>query len=169
MAMREIPSGVQQPEIWDPATKLPCRFRHSFYDRLNRVSDQLGFESSRTDRALEFIPNGLDGRACDRVDTLGCCGWTTSKVFDTEQVTACRVTDSIRFGAFLEYDPEKVPPDHSIWSWPQTRRLIDMEMYRPVFTSVLERLVEAKFVVRHTLGIDATTFEANTAICSVLR
>ena len=51
----------------------------------------------------------------------------------------------------------------------RTRRLIDVETHEAVFTWVLERLSEAGLVVGKTVGIDATTLEANAAMRSIER
>jgi transposase len=61
----------------------------------------------------------------------------------------------------------EAPPDHSTIS--RTRRLIDVEAHRAVFTWILERLAEAGLVKGRTVGIDATTLEANAALRSLVR
>ena len=58
-------------------------------------------------------------------------------------------------------------PDHSTLS--RTRRLINVETHVSVFTWVLERLVDAGLVRGKTVGIDATTLEANAAMRSIER
>jgi transposase len=58
------------------------------------------------------------------------------------------------------------PPDHSTIS--RTRRLIDLETHEAVFTWMLQRLAEA-LVKGKTVGIDATTVEANAALRSIVR
>ena len=69
--------------------------------------------------------------------------------------------------AFLEYDPEEAPPSHSTLS--RTRRRIDVETHGEVFTWVLKQLAEAGLVKGKTIGIDATTLEANAAMRSIVR
>ena len=59
------------------------------------------------------------------------------------------------------------PPDHSTIS--RTRRLIDIETHDAVFTWMLQRLAEAGLVKGKTVGIDATTLEANAALRSIVR
>ena len=61
----------------------------------------------------------------------------------------------------------EVAPDHSTIS--RTRRLIDLETHREVFTWILKQLAEAGLVNGKTLGIDATTLEANAALRSIVR
>ena len=58
-------------------------------------------------------------------------------------------------------------PDHSTIL--RTRRLIDVDTHRAVFTGVQERLVEAKLLRGKTITIDATTLEANAAMRSIVR
>jgi len=61
----------------------------------------------------------------------------------------------------------EAPPDHSTIS--RTRRLIDLETHREVFTWILKQLAEAGLVNGKTIGIDATTLEANAALRSIVR
>jgi hypothetical protein len=51
----------------------------------------------------------------------------------------------------------------------RTRRLIDLETHRTVFTWVQPRLVETGLLKGKTIAIDATTLEANAAMRSILR
>lgn len=51
----------------------------------------------------------------------------------------------------------------------RTRRLIDVETHQAVFTWVLQRLADATLVKGTTIGIDATTLEANAALRSIVR
>ena len=62
---------------------------------------------------------------------------------------------------------DEPPPDHSTIS--RTRRLIDLETHRAVFTWVQQRLVEAGLLKGRTIAIDATTLEANAAMRSIVR
>ena len=62
---------------------------------------------------------------------------------------------------------DEAPPDHSTIS--RTRRLIDVETHRAVFTWVQQRLVEAGLLKGKTVAIDATTLEANAAMRSIVR
>jgi transposase len=61
----------------------------------------------------------------------------------------------------------EAPPDHSTIS--RTRRLIDLETHEAVFTWMLQRLADEDLVKGKTVGIDATTLEANAALRSIVR
>ena len=68
---------------------------------------------------------------------------------------------------FLGLGLDQMPPEHSTIS--RTRRLIDLETHRAVFTWILQVLATADLVTGKTIGIDATTLEANAALRSIVR
>ena len=72
-----------------------------------------------------------------------------------------------RCGAFCGWDWTRHPPDHSTIS--RTRRLIDVETHREVFTWVLGVLAAKGLLKGQTLGVDATTLEANAALRTIVR
>jgi hypothetical protein len=86
---------------------------------------------------------------------------------DAERAIAWRAADSCTLREFLELVLPEAPPDHSTIS--RTRRLIDLETHEAVFTWMLQRLADAGVVKGKTVGIDATTLEANAALRSILR
>jgi len=79
---------------------------------------------------------------------------------------ACR-GDSFALREFLGLVLPEAPSDHSTIS--RTRRLIDLETHEAVFTWMLQRLADAGLVKGRTVGIDATTLEANAALRSIVR
>jgi len=86
---------------------------------------------------------------------------------DSERGMAWRASDSLALRRFLRVGLEESPPDHSTIS--RTRRLIDVETHREVFTWVLGVLAEKGLLQGQTLGIDATTLEANAALRTIVR
>jgi transposase len=68
---------------------------------------------------------------------------------------------------FLGLDLHDAPPDHSTIS--RTRRLIAVETHRAVFTWVAQCLGHAGLIKGKTIGLDATTLEANAALRSIVR
>jgi transposase len=86
---------------------------------------------------------------------------------DSERGIAWRAADSLALRDFLGVSLEDAPPDHSTIS--RTRRLIALETHRAVFTWVLQCLSTAGLVKGKTIGIDATTLEANAALRSIVR
>jgi transposase len=86
---------------------------------------------------------------------------------ESERGIAWRAADSLSIRAFLGLELDEAPPDHSTIS--RTRRLIDLETHQAVFTWILQRLAEAGLVNGKTVGVDATTLEANAALRSIVR
>jgi transposase len=86
---------------------------------------------------------------------------------DAERSIAWRAADSFALREFIGLVLPEAPPDHSTIS--RTRRLIDLETHEAVFTWMLQRLADAGWVKGKTVGIDATTLEANAALRSIVR
>ena len=86
---------------------------------------------------------------------------------DSERGIAWRCADSLALREFQGYGVETTPPDHSSVS--RTRRRLDIETHEEVFGRMLEILREAKLLDGTTVGVDATTLEANAALRSIVR
>ena len=157
----------RQASMWVATVDLPKSARHPFYARLNRVLDDAGFDTLVEAQCAQFYADGL-GRpslAPGRYFRLLLLGYFEG--LDSERAIAWRAADSLSIRHFLDFALHEAPPDHSTLS--RTRRLIDVETHQAVFTWVLQRLADAHLVERHTIGIDATTLEANAAMRSIVR
>src|SRR5215510_7898293 len=86
---------------------------------------------------------------------------------DSERGIAWRAADSLAVRTFVGLGLETAAPDHSTIS--RTRRLIDVETHRAVFTWVQGQLAAAGLLKGRTVAIDATTLEANAAMRSIVR
>lgn len=86
---------------------------------------------------------------------------------DSERGIAWRAADSLGLRRFLGIGLDEATPDHSTIS--RTRRLIDVETHRKVFLWVLGALADRGLLKGKTVGVDATTLEANAAMRSIVR
>jgi transposase len=86
---------------------------------------------------------------------------------DSERGIAWRIADSLGLRRFVGYSLTDDTPDHSTLS--RNRRLIDVETHQAVFTWVLKALAQEGLLKARTIGIDATTLEANAAMRSIVR
>ena len=86
---------------------------------------------------------------------------------DSERGIAWRAADSLAIRQFVHLALDQAAPDHSTIS--RTRRLIDLEAHRAVFTWIQQRLAEAGLLKGKTVAIDATTVEANAAMRGIVR
>jgi hypothetical protein len=98
---------------------------------------------------------------------FACCWSATLKDWTRSAPLPWRAADSFALRHFLGLELPEAPPDHSTIS--RTRRLIDLETHRAVFTWILQRLADAGLVKGQTIGIDATTLEATAALRSIVR
>ena len=147
--------------------KLPRSPGHPFYERLNQVLEKAGFDAFVEALCARFYAAGI-GRPSLRP------GWYSRMLLvgyfeglNSERAIAWRVEDSMSLCAFLDLDPEETPPNHSTLS--RTRRRVDLETHGEVFRWVLKQLAQAGLVRGKTIGIDATTLEANAAMRSLVR
>jgi len=86
---------------------------------------------------------------------------------DSERGIAWRASDSLSIRSFVRIALDESVPDHSTIS--RTRRLMDVETHRAVFQWVLQVLAGKKLLRGTTIGVDATTLEANAALRSIVR
>ncbi len=75
--------------------------------------------------------------------------------------------DSLSLRHFVGIALDEDTPDHSTIS--RTRRLIDLETHKQVFSWVLGLLADRALLAGKRIGIDATTLEASAAMRSIIR
>ncbi len=158
---------TDQPPLWIATSDLPPSPGHPFYARLTTLLDGHHFDRFVEGLCARFYAPvmGRPSLAPGRYFRLLLVG--SFEGIDSERGMAWRATDSLAVRSFLRLAVDEAPPDHSTIA--RTRRLIDLETHRTVFTWVQQRLVEAGRLTGKTIAIDATTLEANAAMRSIVR
>ena len=152
--------------MWVATEDLPRSAAHPFYARLNQSLDEHHFDGYVEDLCQRFYADdGRPGLAPGRYFRLLLIGYFEG--LDAERAIAWRAADSFALREFFGLVLPEPPPDHSTIS--RTRRLIDLETHEAVFTWMPQRLADAGLVKGKTVGIDATTLEANAALRSIVR
>ena len=156
----------QQERIWIEASSLRRPASHPFYERLNQILDEKKFDEFSELQCHKFYSEGTGrpGLAPGIYFRLMLIGYFEG--IDSERGIAWRVSDSMSLRSFLEIGPDEATPDHSTIS--RTRRLIDMETHQSIFSWILEILAGRGLLKGNTLGVDATTLEANAALRSIV-
>ena len=156
-----------QPPLWIATSDLPTSPGHPFYARLNALLDAHAFDRFVEGLCGSFYAPvmGRPSLSPGRYFRLLLVGYFEG--IDSERGIAWRATDSLAVRSFLRVALNEAAPDHSTIS--RTRRLIDLETHRAVFTWVQQRLAEAGLLKGKTVAIDATTLEANAAMRSIVR
>ncbi len=140
---------------------------HPFYEQLNRVLNQAGFEAFCEERCRKFYHTklGRPSLAPGVYFRLLLIGFFEG--IGSERGIGWRVADSLSLRRFLNYGLAEATPDHVTIS--RTRRLFDEATHQAVFTFVLTEVARRGMLKGKTIGIDATTLEANAAMRSIVR
>jgi transposase len=167
MAMGRRAKQRQQEPLWVAHSELPRTVAHPFYEQLNRLLEERGYDDFVERQCARFYAErmGRPSLTPGRYFRLLLIGYFEG--IDGERGIAWRAADSLGLRRFLGVGLNEQPPDHSTIS--RTRRLIDVETHQAVFRWVLELLAEKGLLKGKTVGIDATTLEANAAMRSIVR
>jgi transposase len=157
----------EQRGMWVAVSELPRSVSHPFYERLNRLLAEHGFDDFVEAQCRGFYAErmGRPSLAPGQYFRLLLLGYFEG--LDSERAIAWRVADSLGVRGFLGLGLTEGAPDHSTIS--RTRRLIDLDTHRAVFTWVGQCLGIAGLIKGRTIAIDATTLEANAALRSIVR
>jgi transposase len=164
MSKRE---GEKQSDLWIPTTELARSPGHPFYERLNKILAEAGFDALVEELCAPFYAkkNGRPSVAPGIYVRMLMVGYFEG--LRSEREIDWRCADSLSLRAFLGYDLAKKTPDHSTLC--RIRQRLDLETHREIFTFVLKVLAEKGLLKGKTLGIDTSTLEANAAMKSIVR
>ena len=153
--------------MWVAVSDLPKSVSHPFYEKLNRLLAEHGFDKFVETQCRAFYAEkmGRPSLAPGQYFRFLLLGYF--ECLDSERAMAWRAADSSGVRGFLGLGLTECAPDHSTIS--RTRRLIDLDTHRTVFTWVVQCLGIAGLIKGKTLAIDATTLEANAALRSIVR
>ena len=157
----------RQEDLWIVAAQLPQGPGHPFYRRLNQLLAAHEFDAFVEGLCQEFYHDslgrpGIPPGVYFRMLLIG-----YFEGLDSERGIAWRCADSRTLSRFLGYGPTEETPDHSSLS--VIRNRIDLETHQEVFAWVLKLLAAEGLLKGKTIGIDATTLEANAAMRSIVR
>src|SRR6266704_2391547 len=167
MSMGTRKHRQRQEQLWVTHSELATAPGHPFYKRLSQLLDSEKFDEFCERECAQFYAdsNGRPSLTPGTYFRLLLVGYFEG--IDSERGIAWRVADSLALRSFVRLGIDEAAPDHSTIS--RTRRLIDVETHRAVFTWAQERLVTAGLLKGQTVAIDATTLEANAAMRSIVR
>jgi transposase len=159
--------GEQQDALWVDASQVDLGPAHPFYERLEQVLVENGFDAFVESLCEKFYVEGV-GRPSVvpgvyfRMLLIG-----YFERLESERAIAWRCRDSLSLRRFLDVPLEKPTPDNSNLS--RTRQRIDLETHQAVFDWALRVIADNELVKGKTIGVDATTLEANAALRSIVR
>ena len=166
MSMKSRSQGRQEG-LWIASSAVPTSPGHPFYEKLEKVLGAEGFdsfvESECADHYAEekgrpSIPPGVYFR-------MLMIGYFER--IDSERGISWRCADSLSLRRFLGTGMDERTPHHS--SLTRIRQRLPLEVHQSVFGWILRVLASYKLIDGKTIGVDATTLEANAALRSIKR
>lgn len=166
MSMGRRPSE-RQDELWIPTTDLPRSPGHVFYDKLNHLLADAGFDRHVEELCQPFYAEGIGRESIPpgiyfRMLLIG-----YFEGIDSQRGIAWRCADSLSLRAFLGIPLSESTPDHS--SLTKIRQRLSLDVHERVFHFVLQLAQDKKLLRGKTVAVDATTLEANAAMRSIVR
>ena len=157
----------RQGGLWVATQDLARTPGHPFYKRLNHLLAQHGFDRFVEQLCQAFYASGVGRPSLPPAVYFRLLLIGYFEGIDSERGIAWRVADSLTLRDFLGLTLSDSTPDHSTIS--RNRRLIDLETHQEVFGWVLKVVAENGLLKGKTLGVDATTLEANAAMRNIVR
>jgi transposase len=157
----------RQEDFWIPVHELPRSEGHVFYRRLNQLLREALF-----DQHVESLCQAYYH------DTMGRPGIPPGVYFrmllvgyfeglSSQRGIAWRCADSLSLREFLGVPLSQDTPDHS--SLTRTRDRLPLNVHAAVFQFVLRVADKQGLIKGKTVGVDATTLEADAAMKSIVR
>ncbi len=142
---------------------------HPFYERLNALLAEAGFDRWVEQRCREYYeqdePRGRKSIPPGVYFRMLFVGYFEG--LDSQRGIAWRCADSLALRQFLGVPLDAGTPDHSTLT--NTRKRLPAEVFTEVFQFVLSIAAEKKLLSGKTVGADSTTLEANAAMKSIVR
>ena len=166
MAMGKRETERQQ-ELFVTYDKLPRSPGHVFYDKLNGLLADGGFDAHvealcepyyAKGRGRPSVPPGVYFR-------MLLVGYFEG--INSQRGIAWRCSDSLSLRKFLGMPLGQDSPDHSSLS--DIRNRLPLEVHQDVFVWILAFAEKKKLLKGKTVAVDSTTLEANAAMKSIVR
>src|SRR4051812_11365073 len=158
-----------QESLFIATDRLPKAAGHPFYERLNQLLAEAGFDGRIENRCREhYAAEGSAGRPSIppglyfRMLLVG-----YFEGIDSQRGIAWRCADSLGLRRFLGLSLEESSPDHSTLT--NTRKRLPAEVFEEVFRFVLSIAALKGLLAGKTGGVGSTTLEANAARKSIGR
>src|SRR3954466_3398609 len=159
--------GERQADLMVGWAELPRSPGHVFYDRLQAVLMEAGFDRFAEGECAPYYASrrGRPSIPPGRYFRMHLVGYFEG--IDSERGLEWRCADSLSLREFLRLGTTEAVPDHSWLS--KTRSRLPLEGHEAVFAWVLQRLAEHGLIKGDRIGVDASTMEANAALRAIVR
>jgi len=157
----------RQGELWIATQDVPQSRGHPFYQKLNQLLDEGGFDEfveslCRPFYAAHLGRPGIPPGVYFRMLLVG-----YFEGIDSQRGIAWRCADSLSLKSFLGHSLAVATPEHS--SLTVIRKRLAVEVHEQVFTFVLKIAQVKRLLKGKAVAVDATLLEANAAMKSIIR
>ena len=157
----------QQQDLFVTHDKLPRSPGHVFYDKLNGLLREGGFDAHVEALCAPYYAKGKGRPSVPpgvyfRMLLVG-----YFEGINSQRGIAWRCSDSLSLRKFLGVPLGEDSPDHSSLSYIRNR--LPLEVHRDVFVWILALAERKKLLKGKTVAVDSTTLEANAAMKSIVR
>jgi transposase len=166
MALGRRPTE-HQGELFVTSADLPRSAGHPFYDRLNRLLAEHGFDAYAEDLCGPYYADGRGRPGIPPGVYFRMLFVGYFEGIDSQRGIAWRCADSLALRSFLGVPLTEATPDHS--SLTRVRQRLPEAVHEAVFVWVLGLARERKLLAGSAVGVDATTLEANAAMRAIVR
>ena len=156
----------RQQEFWVAAGSLPGVPRHVFYEKLNGVLAEGGFDAFVEEWCEPFYAAGAGRDSIPPGVYFRMLFVGYFEGIDSQRGIAWRCADSRSLARFLDYGPNEATPDHS--SLTRIRDRLPLEIHEQVFAFVLSVAEDHGLLANKTVAVDSTFLEANAAMKSIV-
>src|SRR4051812_2159371 len=159
--------GERQTDLLVSWAELPRSRGHAFYDRLQAVLVEAGFDGFAEARCKPYYADkrGRPSLPPGRYFRMLLVGYFEG--IDRQRGLEWRCADSLSLREFLRLGEREPVPDHS---WPsRTRARLPLAVPDAVFTWVLQRLAERGLIRGERIGVDPSIVQANAALRAIVR
>jgi transposase len=163
LGRREMES---QGELWVATSQMARAPGHVFYQRLNRLLREAGFDAYVEELCEPYYAQaGRPGIPPGTYIRMLFVGYFEG--IDSQRGIAWRCKDSLSLREFLGLKLIDNVPDHS--SLTRIRDRLPIDVVQQVFAFVLKMAAEQKLISGTQVGVDATLLEANAAMKTIVR
>jgi transposase len=159
----------RQETLFVATDRLPKTAGHPFYQRLNGLLAEAGFDAWVEGRCRQYYEmderRGRPSIAPGIYFRMLLVGYFEG--IDSQRGIAWRCADSLGLRLFLGLALDEPSPDHSTLT--NTRKRLPPEVFEEVFQFVLSIAAVKGLLAGKVVGVDSTTLEANAAMKSIVR
>src|SRR5262245_5612917 len=166
MSMGRRPPHHQQ-ELWASAADLPRSPGHAFYDALNGLLAEAGFDAHAEELCRPHYADGVGRESIPPGVYFRMLFVGYFEGLDSQRAIAWRCADSLSLRAFLGVPLSEATPDHS--SLTRIRQRLPLDVHDRVFVFVLKVAHDRGLLRGKTVAVDSTTLEANAAMKAIVR